>query len=82
VEAHRWLTLIPLFCMPVWRRFGLILQGKIREAAAEDPKIGLHTVQWTAPRFESVDPVKDAEAVLKDVRMGRKTWQSTWCATV
>jgi hypothetical protein len=31
-------------------------------------------VQWTAPRFESVDPVKDAEAVLKDVRMGRKTW--------
>jgi len=31
-------------------------------------------VQWTAPRFESVDPVKDAEAVLKDVRMGRKSW--------
>ena len=31
-------------------------------------------MQWTAPRFESVDPVKDAEAVLKDVRMGRKTW--------
>ena len=37
-------------------------------------KINLRTVQWTAPRFESVDPVKDAEAVLKDVRMGRKTW--------
>ena len=76
VEAYRWLTLIPLFCMPVWRRFidTLILQGKIPQSAANDPKISLRTVQWTAPRFESVDPVKDAEAVLKDVRMGRKTW--------
>jgi lambda family phage portal protein len=76
VEAYRWLTLIPLFSMPVWRRFidTLILQGRIPASAAEDPKINLRTVQWTAPRFESVDPVKDAEAVLKDVRMGRKTW--------
>ena len=76
VEAFRWLTLIPLFCMPVWRRFidTLILQGKIPQSFAADEKIGLRTVQWTAPRFESVDPVKDAEAVLKDVRMGRKTW--------
>jgi lambda family phage portal protein len=76
VEAFRWLTLIPLFAMPVWRRFidTLILQGKILQAVANDPKVGLRSVQWTAPRFESVDPVKDAEAVLKDVRMGRKTW--------
>ncbi len=76
VEAYRWLTLIPLFCMPVWRRFidVLMLQGKIPKSAASDEKVSLRTVQWTAPRFESVDPVKDAEAVLKDVRMGRKTW--------
>jgi lambda family phage portal protein len=76
VEAFRWLTLIPLFAMPVWRRFidTLILQGKIPESVANDPKVALRSVQWTAPRFESVDPVKDAEAVLKDVRMGRKTW--------
>ena len=76
VEAYRWLTLIPLFCMPVWRRFidTLILHGRIPKSVATDGKVGLRTVQWTAPRFESVDPVKDAEAVLKDVRMGRKTW--------
>jgi lambda family phage portal protein len=76
VEAYRWLTLIPLFCMPVWRRFidVLMLQGKIPKSAATDEKVSVRTVQWTAPRFESVDPVKDAEAVLKDVRMGRKTW--------
>jgi lambda family phage portal protein len=76
VEAFRWLTLIPLFAMPVWRRFidTLTLQGKIPQGVATNPKISLRSVQWTAPRFESVDPVKDAEAVLKDVRMGRKTW--------
>jgi lambda family phage portal protein len=76
VEAYRWLTLIPLFSMPVWRRFidTLVLQGKIPQSVSRDPKTRLRSVQWTAPRFESVDPVKDAEAVLKDVRMGRKTW--------
>ena len=76
IEAYRWITLIPLFCMPVWRRFidTLIMQGKIPQSAVEDAGIALRAVQWTAPRFESVDPVKDAEAVLKDVRMGRKTW--------
>jgi capsid protein len=76
VEAYRWLTLIPLFCMPVWRRFidTLILQGRIPASVVKDGKTDLRTVQWTAPRFESVDPVKDAEGVLKDVRMGRKTW--------
>jgi lambda family phage portal protein len=76
VETYRWLTLIPLFCMPVWRRFidMLILQGKIPASVVRDDKVNLRTVQWTAPRFESVDPVKDAEGVLKDVRAGRKTW--------
>jgi capsid protein len=76
VENYRWLTLMPLCCMPVWRRFidVLTLQGKIPMAAVNDPKINLKQVQWTAPRFESVDPVKDAESVLKDVRQGRKTW--------
>jgi len=76
VENYRWLTLIPLFCMPVWRRFidVLVLQGRIPASVVKDDRINLRTVQWTAPRFESVDPVKDAEGVLKDVRMGRKTW--------
>ena len=49
-------------------------RARSQQSAVNEPKISLRTVQWTAPRFESVDPVKDAEAVLKDVRMGRKTW--------
>ena len=75
VEAYRWLTLIPLFCMPVWRRFidTLILQGKIPQKALDDPKVDL-SMRCSGPRrgSRSVDPVKDAEAVLKDVRMGRE----------
>jgi lambda family phage portal protein len=76
IENYRWLTLIPLFCMPVRRRVidMLVLQGKIPARAVDDPAINLYATQWTAPRFESVDPVKDAEAALKDIRMGRITW--------
>jgi lambda family phage portal protein len=76
IENYRWLTLIPMFCMPVRRRMidTLVMQGKIPSRAVEDQKINLYGTQWTAPRFESVDPVKDAEAALKDIRMGRITW--------
>jgi capsid protein len=38
-----------------------------------DSSINLYATEWTAPKFESVDPVKDAEAVLKQVRMGTLT---------
>jgi len=57
VENYRWLTLIPLFCMPVGRRFIDIwcCIGKLPSSALRDDKINLRTVQWTAPRFESVD---------------------------
>jgi lambda family phage portal protein len=76
IEGYRWLTLIPMFCMPVRRRVidTLVMLGKIPARAVTDPTINLYGTQWTAPRFESVDPVKDAEAVLKDIRMGRTTW--------
>jgi lambda family phage portal protein len=67
IDAYRWLTLIPMFCQPTWRRFidTLVLIGRIKE-----PNYG---VQWTAPKFESVDPVKDAEATLRQIRMGTLT---------
>jgi capsid protein len=75
IEGYRWLTLIPSFCMPVRRRVidTLLLMGKIPAAAVDNPKINLYGTQWTAPRSESVDPVKEAEGVLKDVRLGRLT---------
>jgi lambda family phage portal protein len=67
IEAFRWLTLIPMFCRPTWRRFidTLVLLGKLPQAD--------YGVQWTAPKFESVDPLKDAMAELKKIRTGTLT---------
>jgi lambda family phage portal protein len=67
IEAFRWLTLIPMFCRPAWRRFidVLVALGRIPEAN--------YGVQWTAQKFESVDPLKDALSELKRIRTGTLT---------
>ena len=67
IESFRWLTRIPMYCRPTWRRFidTLVFLGKIPEAN--------YGVQWTAPKFESVDPLKDAMAELKRIRTGTLT---------
>ena len=67
IEAFRWLTLIPMFCRPTWRRFidALVTTGKLQQPN--------YSVQWTAPKFESVDPLKDAMAELKKIRTGTLT---------
>jgi len=75
IEAYRWITLIPCFCQPVRRRFidTLIMLGKIPQRAVDNPKLRLYNTQWTAPRFESVDPLKDVQARLKEIRTGLVT---------
>jgi lambda family phage portal protein len=72
IEGYRWLTLVPMFCAPTRKRFiqTLILLGKIPAKAIGDPKLNLYATQWTAPKFESVDPLKDTMADLKRIRMG------------
>jgi capsid protein len=52
---------------PTWRRFiyTLVFFGKIPEAN--------YRVKWTAPKFESADPLKDAIAELKRIRTGTLT---------
>jgi capsid protein len=56
-----------MYCRPTWRRFidTLVLIGRLPEAN--------YRVQWTAPKFESVDPLKDAMAELKKIRTGTLT---------
>ena len=67
IDAFRWLTLIPMFCRPTWRRF---IDTLVVTGAIPTPQYG---VQWTAPKFESVDPLKDALAELKRIRTGTLT---------
>ena len=68
IEQFRWNVLIPLFCDPVWTRFcrTAYVAGLLTE-----PDV---PVEWTAPNFQSVDPVKDADADLLELRDGTLTW--------
>ena len=52
MEALQWQLLVPGLCQPVWRRFVLAAQ-----AAGKLPD-GEISADWTAPRFEAVDPMK------------------------
>ena len=67
MEALQWQLLVPGLCQPVWRRFVLAAQ-----AAGKLPD-GEISADWTAPRFEAVDPMKDIQADILAVRAGVMT---------
>lgn len=67
MEALQWQLLVPGLCQPVWRRFVGTAQamGALPDAEIE--------AEWTAPRFEAVDPLKDVQADILAVRAGLMT---------
>ncbi len=68
VEQIQWMTVIPMFCQPIWDWF--ILASR---TAGLIPVGGAVDVEWAPPRFESVNPKQDAEADLLEVRAGFST---------
>ncbi len=68
MEALQWQLLVPGLCQPVWRRFVLAAQ-----AAGHLPQDLDLVAEWTAPRFEAVDPLKDIQADVLAVRAGVMT---------
>jgi lambda family phage portal protein len=67
VDALQWQLVIPGFCEPIWAWFceaawtaGLIPRPAIK-------------VEWSPPRFDAVDPLKDAQADLLMIRSGTMT---------
>ncbi len=65
VEMHQWLVLIPQLCLPVimmWSFLGY-LKGKWDVMVPEG-------MDWGLPRPSSVDPVKDAMALLIELKAG------------
>ena len=68
VEQIQWMTVIPMFCQPIWDWF--ILASR---TAGLIPMGGTVDVEWAPPRFESVNPKQDAEADLLEVRAGFST---------
>lgn len=70
IEALRWQTIIPMACDGMWRWF--LAAATLAEAipgGASDAQ-----AEWSPPRFQSIDPGKDAEADLMEIRMATKTW--------
>jgi len=68
IEAYRWLCLVPQLLLPVWKRF-----IDIAFIAGEIPEQN-YGVRFTPPKFESVDPLKDAMAEKVSLRTGALTW--------
>jgi capsid protein len=66
VKGYQDNLLIPQFCQPVWNWF-------IEACALVGEKTDGVTVEWTAPRWEYLDPVKEANGNAIQVRNGEKT---------
>ncbi len=67
IEAVQWQIFIPMLCQPVWEWFAA--QAYV---AGVLPRSNI-PVSWTPPRFEAVDPLKDAQADLLAIRTGTMT---------
>jgi lambda family phage portal protein len=64
IEAMQWQMVIPVFCQPIWQWFidAAYAAGKIKTDKVP--------VAWDPPKFDSVNPLQDAQADLLEVRAG------------
>jgi capsid protein len=67
IDAVQWQLFIPMLCVPVWRWF-----IEAAWAAGQIPTSDV-PVEWSPPKFEAVDPYKDAMANLLSIRSGTMT---------
>lgn len=69
VEQIQWQVVIPMFCQPIWDWF--VLAARTQGLLTDDGRdIG---VEWAPPKFESVNPLQDANADVIEVRAGFAT---------
>lgn len=71
IEQDQWGLHVPVVCDRIWRRF-------LREAAMilQSEAIGTRTtVEWTPPRFELIDPLKETQAELEACLAGFDSFQ-------
>ncbi|WP_336801710.1 phage portal protein [Kaistia sp. MMO-174] len=67
VSSVQWQIFIPMFCQPVWDWF---VQAAYFAGEIDTDQV---PVEWSPPRFVSVDPFKDAMAALTEVRSGQRS---------
>lgn len=68
MDQFRWLCFVPMFCRPVAKWF-----ADIAFAAGQIPTRDFQ-MEWSMPKYGSVDPQKDANATQTAIRNGTKTW--------
>lgn len=68
IDMDRWLVYIPMLCVPIMRAWAnqAYLAKKIKSANV--------TGEWTPPRWDWVDPVKDITGELLEMASGLKPW--------
>ncbi|MCO5238858.1 MAG: phage portal protein [Chitinophagaceae bacterium] len=69
IEHWQWLMLIPVFCDKAWDWF---VEAATLAGFAKPGEI--IPVNWTAPRREMIDPVKETQALSDQVRNGFVSW--------
>lgn len=68
-EQYQWQTFIPQFCDAVATAFkrAAIMSGQSR--------VGQATVDWTPPKWEWTDPVKEVSGVIMELASGLTSWE-------
>lgn len=71
ISSLQWHFIIPMLCQPIWDWFieAAYLAGKIDSMD--------HPAEWTPPGRYSADPARDADAKIKEIRAGIRTWAET-----
>jgi len=67
IDAVQWQLFVPMVCQPIWDWF-----TEAAWAAGIIPDANVPVV-WSPPKFEAVDPLKDAMAALLAMRSGTMT---------
>lgn len=67
IEDWQWLKMVPEFCAPVYEWF---VQGEVMAT----PSLRRVKAEWTPPRREMIDPVKEVKGIVEQVRNGLMTW--------
>jgi lambda family phage portal protein len=70
LERLQWHVLVPAMCEPIWRAF---IDAAVRVGALP-MRPGGYPASWSPPVFEMVDPLKDALAIQKQMRLGLLTF--------
>jgi lambda family phage portal protein len=72
VEAWQWHMLIPMFCARVYDWF--LTQVAIARGITPGPGM---RVDWTPPRREMIDPVKEVAGMTATMQAGLQSWSET-----